>query len=60
MKMTQCSCGGSTTDHEIVRNKVTVGIYAKCHCGRWMWRVKPENMEKPPVRVKKEGGDGAA
>lgn len=36
----QCPCGGMTKDHEVVRNKVVVGNYAKCkRCGRihWWW-----------------------
>lgn len=45
----QCNCGGSTKDHDVTRNKVTVGVYAKCEvCGRicWRWQEQPEQKNE--------------
>ena len=37
-----CPCGGSTTDHKVIRNKIVVGEYMKCtSCGRVSWINKP-------------------
>jgi len=34
----QCSCGGSTTSHEVVREKKVVGEFEQCTaCGRVAW-----------------------
>ena len=38
-----CKCGGSTSDHKVIRNKEPVGMYAQCtSCGRvsWLWKNK--------------------
>ena len=39
----QCSCGGMTTDHKVVRKKNLVGEFMQCkECGRvsWLWKTK--------------------
>lgn len=34
----QCSCGGETTDHEVVRDKQPIAQFRRCTaCGRIMW-----------------------
>lgn len=33
-----CNCGGHSTDHDVVRDKVLVACYQKCaSCGRILW-----------------------
>ena len=34
----ECSCGGYTTVHEVVRDKTLVGEFSQCvACGRVLW-----------------------
>ena len=34
----QCKCGGVTKDHDVIKNHVTVAVYARCtSCGRTHW-----------------------
>jgi len=42
----ECKCGGSTTDHQVIKNYTVVGGYAKCNaCGRIHWWEKPNNRQ---------------
>ena len=48
----QCPCGGMTKDHEVVRNKIVVGSYARCKaCGRihWWWQYDSLKKELSPI-----------
>ena len=43
----QCPCGGITKDHEVVRNKIVVGSYARCKaCGRIHWWWQHDSLKK--------------
>lgn len=43
----QCKCGGMTSDHKVVRDKETVGEYARCtSCGYVSWIWKHDDYEK--------------
>ncbi len=42
----QCSCGGETRDHKVIRNKLIAGEYAKCtSCGRVYWINEQEILK---------------
>ena len=44
-----CKCGGSTTEHNVVRKKQVAAIYVKCvACSRISW------IKEPSPELKKE------
>ncbi len=43
----QCSCGGETKDHKVIRQKQVAGLYAKCQaCGRICWIHKTDQLKE--------------
>jgi hypothetical protein len=43
----QCSCGGSTIDRKVIRDKKTAGEYMYCQsCGRVTWLFQTNQLKK--------------
>ena len=51
----QCKCGGTTSDHQVVRNKQPIAEFKRCNaCGRisWNWgedAYKTERKNNPDI-----------
>ena len=51
----QCSCGGHTTDRQVVMDKVIEGRYDCCtSCGRIHWSMKSDKLKQKLLGGKNE------
>jgi len=42
----QCSCGGSTDSHQVIRENVVVGEFERCKaCGRITWKMIKHSLK---------------